>query len=1604
MTRKPISTGNGSESTLTGKEIAVIGMAGRFPGAGMIDEFWQNLKNGVESISFLSERELEEAGVDPHMVKHPNYVKAKGIFENKEYFDAGFFGYTPLEAEILNPQVRIFHECAWETLENAGYEPESYNGSIGLYAGAGSSSYWESLVHMSGKSAEIGEFAAGHLKNKDFINARLSYNLNLNGPVFFLYTACSTSLVAIHLACRGLLMGECKMALAGGITISASPEQGYLYQPGMITSPDGHCRAFDAKAEGLIGGEGGGLVLLKHLKKAISDGDYIYAVVKGSAINNDGNQKVGFTAPSLKSQAEVIQTAQRIARVEPETIGYIETHGTGTTLGDPVEIKALTLAFNTGKRRFCAIGSVKTNIGHLDTGAGVASFIKTVLALKHRLIPPSLHFQSPNPGIDFENSPFYVNTELKQWNNNGVLLRAGVTSLGIGGTNAHVILEEAPEFGPQPTEDSRQKRLQLIVLSARTEIALNKVAENLVDYFKRNPGVNLADAVYTLQVGRRAFKHKKMAVCSTVNETIKLLSSPHSEKVYHFVSQKDNRNVVFMFPGQGSQYVNMGLELYQTESFFREQMDRCFEILKPIMGYDIKGILYPTHPAPPGHPSQEGNVESRGGSPCLPQNCIGSPGQGDHRGSPLQADHINQTEIAQPLLFALEYSLARLMMKWGIKPEAMIGHSIGEYVAACLSGVFSLKDALKLVFFRGQSMQGMPSGAMLSVAICEEELKPLLNDEISLAAVNAPEMCVVSGSHQTIAAFENQLIEKEYKCRRLYTSHAFHSKMMEPILGKYEEKVRQIKRNEPGIPYISNVTGQWITVEQACDPGYWATQVRSTVKFSDGVKELLKKENSIFVEVGPGHSLSAFLKKHTDPKKEHPTLNLVRHPRENISDQGYLLNKIGRLWLYGKRIHWEQFYREEKRNRIPLPIYPFERKRFGIERNLHKAARKALAEKSQDTRNELSDWFYLPSWKRSPLPVYKTEEKAVHSDYLVFINDCSLVSQLVKRLEQTGRDVIVVKIGTAFAKESEETYIINPGKKNDYVLLLKDLWRRNMNLRYIIHLWGVTDNRNGKLDFKSIDRAQELGFYSQLYLVQAIKEQGAAHEFQITVISNNIQDVTGEETLCPEKSTVLGAVKVIPQEFHYIKCASIDIELPEPGSWQESSLVARLMKEISGKSPDPIAAYRNNRRWVQTFERIRLDESIAGSLKLREKGVYLVTGGLGGIGLVLSQYLSKRFKAKMILTGRSPFPRQSEWEKWLSSNGEGNRVGGTIRKLQAIEKMGGEVMAVRADVTNQEEMQEVIRRAEERFGAINGVIHAAGLTRENATLCAVEEVSKSHCQEQFKPKIYGLLVLEKVLKYKKLDFCLLMSSLSSILGGLGFIAYSAVNIFMDAFVQSRNHPDLHRWITVNWDGWQLEGQEDQETPGKVPLKKFNITPGEGQEAFRRILSWSGENQVLVSTRDLQDRIDRWIKLEPLRQDHPQTEESMVQQPRPDLENPYVMPGSRLEQSIADILREYLGIEKVGRHDNFFDLGITSLDTIQINNKLRKLIGRDISAVTMFTYSTTASLSEYLNREQAKGIGVAADNEVESQDNSNESALLLKNTINIIEENIDDWHS
>ena len=1417
-------------NSFSDSDVAIIGLSGRFPGAKDIDDFWHNLRDGVESITFFSAEELEAAGVEAALVKNPNYVKANGILPDIEKFDASFFGFSPREAEVMDPQHRLFLESAWEAIESAGYNPERFQssigqgagqGAIGVYAGmlAGTNTYLlKNLISNSELVELVGGYQLGIGNDKDFLATRVAYKLNLKGPCVNVQTACSTSLVAVHLAVQSLLNGECDMALAGGVSIHIPQKTGYLYREGMILSPDGHCRAFDAGARGTVVGDGVGVVVLKRLAEAFEDGDCIQAIIKGSAINNDGSAKIGYTAPSVDGQAAVISEAQGIAGIPAETISYIETHGTGTVLGDPIEVAALTKAFRTStdKKGFCAIASLKTNVGHLDSAAGVAGLIKTVLALKHGLLPPSLHFEEPNPEIDFENSPFYVNDRLSEWKTNGTPRRAGVSSFGIGGTNAHVVVEEAPQ---RETSGNTRPR-QLLVISAKTSSALETATANLADYLKKqleeNTSVNLADVAYTLSVGRSYFSHRRILVCSDLEDAANALSTPNGrdgqQRVFSRIQESAKRPVAFLFSGQGAQYVNMARDL-QIEPVFREQLDTCSEILKPHLGLDLREVLYP-----------------------------------DKEGKEAAAEQLKQTAIAQPALFAIEYALSQLWMSWGIRPVAAIGHSIGEYTAACIAGVFSLEDALALVAARGKLMQQCEPGAMLAVSLPEPEVLPRLSGELSLAVINGVSKCVVSGPISAVDALENELTGDKVDCRRLHVSHAFHSQMMEPILEAFTERVKQVRLNAPKIRYISNVTGNWITAAEATDPSYWAKHLRQTVRFAEGLEKLLQEPEQVLLEVGPGKTLTTLAIQHPNKAPEQVALSSLRHPKDCQPDGAFVLTALGKLWLAGANVDWSGFYAEEQRYRLPLPTYPFERESYWIEPKKFSQGDRPSREKKSD----IAEWFYVPSWKRSVASVQSQNQMETGARWLVFVDDCGLGKLLVEQLESRGQEVITVSRGDSRIAPTpaiastrgdaskpafgDRSYTINPGQFQDYDSLLSELRAENKIPQKILHLWNVTKPTGEEAIFPG-EPALDLGFYSLLYLAQAIGKHSfassasSADEVEIVVISNEVQEVTGEETLAPEKATLLGPSRTIAQEYSNIKCRTVDIVLPSSGTAREQQLVEQLLEEIQITpyrlaASDRVVAYRGSHRWVQTFEPMRLDESVAGISRLKEEGIYLITGGLGGLGLVLAEYLAKTVRAKLILIGRSPLPEKTEWEGLLASGafretplhvpgetplhipGETPLHAKKIRKLKELEEFGAEVLAISADVANREEMQKAIAESKARFGRIDGVIHAAGVPAGGM----IQLKTRSSVESILAPKVKGTVVLDSLLQDVPLDFCIFYSSITSILGGFGQVDYCAANAFLDAFTRDKARqngkgvsPNAPTIACINWDIWQEVG-------------------------------------------------------------------------------------------------------------------------------------------------------------------------------------------------------
>jgi phthiocerol/phenolphthiocerol synthesis type-I polyketide synthase E len=915
--------------------VAIVGMAGRFPQSPNLERFWENLCRGFEGISFFSEEELQQAGISPELLRSPSYVRAKGFLEDADLFDAGFFGFSPREAELTDPQIRLFLECAWEVLESAGWDPDRFSGMIGVYAGMSFSSYMWELAGDDSQPDSVSAFRTimGGAE-KDHLATTVSYRLNLHGPSFNIQTACSTSLAAVHAAARAVMTYECDMALAGGVSVSAPLRCGYLYEPGGIASADGHCRSFDGDGSGSVGGDGVGIVLLKRLEDALAARDTVYAVIRGSAVNNDGRRKVGFTAPAIEGQAEAIAMALASADVSCESIGYIEAHGSATAIGDPIEIAALNQAYSQAalKSGSIAVGSVKSNIGHLNAAAGVAGLIKAALALRYGWIPPSVNFRQANPKIPFERGPFRVNHTLSPWPDGDKPKRAGVSSFGIGGTNVHVILEEAPQTVPSEPA----KPWQLMVLSARTRPALERATDRLAAHLLEHREENLADIAFTLQEGRKAFECRRMAVCRDVSDAASVLQARTPARVFTAVAPSARRPVAFLLPGLGDQYLDMGRGLYESEPDFARHVDYCCEFLQPLLGVDLRLTMYPN---PRVRQQSEVRTEERVNFRALLQRAR-------EENSPAMQE-IHRTLWAQPALFVIEYALAKLWMSWSIVPESMMGYSIGEYVAACLAGVISLDDSLRMLAIRAQSIERLAPTAMLAIAAPEAEVRPLLTPEIFVAGINGNSLCVVAGASEAVEALQDRLLNQgEIVCRRLLATHAFHSPLMQPVADELTKIARSIRLSPPQIPYISNVTGKKITALEATDPTYWARHLTQPVQFAAGLHNLCSSAAPVFLEVGPGQMLTSLAEQYLAGRgvADRVALASLPHSSDAQPDRAFILNALGTLWLAGIESDWNGVHRHELRSRTPLPTYPFERQRYWLTPSKRPHEKQAAAE------------------------------------------------------------------------------------------------------------------------------------------------------------------------------------------------------------------------------------------------------------------------------------------------------------------------------------------------------------------------------------------------------------------------------------------------------------------------------------------------------------------------------------------------------------------------------------------------------------------------------------------------------------------------------------
>jgi acyl transferase domain-containing protein/acyl carrier protein len=1133
-------------------DVAIIGMAGRFPGADSLDELWEILRAGRESVTHFTDDELRAAGVPDALLADPGYVKSSGKLRDVQHFDAGFFGYSPREAEVLDPGHRLFLECAWEAMESAGWSPERVAGRVGVFAGTGHPAYTENnIVPNAELMQSIGGMQALLAGGKDFIATRTAYKLGLRGPALSVQTACSTSLVAVHLSVQSLLSGESDMALAGGASVAVPQEGGYFYAPGSILSPDGRCRAFDVQSAGTLGGSGVAVVVLKRLSDALRDGDPVRAVIKGSAINNDGDNRVAYTAPGVEGQSAVISEALAAADVDPETIGYVEGHGSGTDLGDTIEIAALTRAYraHTDRVGFCAVGSVKSNVGHLDAAAGVTGLIKTVLALEHGEIPPTVHFTAPNPKLDIERSPFFVSSQLRPWTTDGHPRRAGVSSFGIGGTNAHVILEEAPRRAPS----GPSRAWQLLPFSARSPRALDAAADRLAEHLAAHPDLPLADVAFTLREGRRAFPCRRAVVVRAGEDAAKLVRERTPDRTVAGLAEGGSRSVAFLFPGLGDHYPNMARGLYEAEPTFRAEVDRCAGILEPLLGTDIREVLFP------------GDAPSDQAAGGLDLRAM----MGRAAAVDPAAERLNQTELAQPAVFVIDYAMARLWMSWGIVPEAVIGHSLGEYAAACIAGVLPLEDALALVADRARMIQQLPAGSMLAVSLDESAVRPFLGADLAIATVNAPGLTVVSGTEDAIAAVEARLTDAGHTARRLPTTHAFHSPMMAPVAEQLAARVAQATLRAPSIPMISNVTGSWISDAEATDPAYWTRHLLGTVRFADGIAELLREPGRVLVEVGPGQTLSTFVRQRPAAEDEHAPLAIVpslRYAYDRKPDAQFLAEALGRLWVAGVEADGPAYRANERRLRVPLPTYPWEKQRYWVDAPTWDGAEPArLADTSR--RADPADWTYLPTWTRTASPAAQAESRTV----LLVGTPGPSHDALKFALDRAGNRVSVVRPGDRLGAHPPDAVVFTS---------------------------ALEDARGA--------------FGELLRLADALSALG---ETQLILVTAGAEEVTGDEAVSPAAAALAGAARVIEQEYPVLRCRVIDL----PSASLSADGARRLAAEVVSGAEDFAVAFRGRHRWVRGFRAAR-----PAAVPPRPGQASVLVGPLDGRNRQIAQALAEK--------------------------------------------------------------------------------------------------------------------------------------------------------------------------------------------------------------------------------------------------------------------------------------------------------------------------------------------------------------------------------------------
>lgn len=1471
------------------KDIAIIGMSGKFPKSENIIDFWKNLIEGNELIHFYSDLELEKLGVNSDLIKNKKYIKNSSFLEDSGSFDYSFFGYTKEEAEFMDPQIRMLHEQAWLSLEDSGYNPFNYSDKIGCFFTASNNLHWTAHAKLLGGGSNVNPFLMEQISNPNRMSTLLSYSLNLKGPSYFIDTACSSSLVAVHVACRNLLMKECSMALAGGVSISSSPDIGYVHEEGMTLSEDGHCKAFDIDSSGTMSGEGIGVVVLKRLEDALNDRDHIYSIIRSSSVNNDGNQKIGYTAPSIIGQYECIRSAHKIAEIDPRSISYIETHGTATKLGDSVEIEALNKAFNYDTSYRCSIGSLKTNIGHLDVAAGIAGLIKTALSLKNKVIPPSLHFKEPNPEINFKSGPFYVNSQLKDWVEEKPLL-AGVSSLGIGGTNAHVILEEPPV----QQKGNISKTYQLLLYSAKTKSSLGRYQNKLKNFLERNKDIDLADLSYTLKTGRNNFNYRKFAVCKDISDARHQLDKINSHELSH---TKEKRRIVFMFAGQGSQYYKMGKEIYMQYPYFKSIMEEGFDILKKETGIDYVNII----------------------------------GYGDCKD--FENELINDLCFSIPLLFLVEYAFAKLLLKFGIKPSNMIGHSFGEYVAACLSEVFTFEDGLRLIIKRAHLMNEIERGSMLSIDLSADIVREFIFPDISIAAINTENSCVVSGNIKSINSFSDFLSSKDITFLAIKTSHAAHSQMMDSIMSTYEDELNKIRFAEPKIPFISCISGEPIKKEEAVSPKYWVKHLRETVNFSRGIDFLIKEGNTLYIEIGSGKTLASFLRQNKNYNSNLVLSTVLRHPKEAVEDTCYLLNALGTIWSNGIEVNWKEYYSGESRNKISAPAYSFDKIIFPSKvGSMQKFMELNPISLMHEKKNDYTEWIYEQGWKEVKNEVSR---KTVSVDWTIcFLGENDFSKQLRDEIVKENQNTIFIKKGSKYLSLHDNTITINPSRFEDYEMLFSETSKVLIGTGRIVHAW-CTENKS--LIGNENSEVLDLGYFSLLNITRTFLKRKDFKAIYIDLLFSNLFKVNGNERISASKSTALAALKVILIEFENIYGRSIEF-LSEDF---DKNLVCgnNIFSILKTGYNEAIIALRGNKTWKPFYEKIKIDKDLAVENKIRNKGLYVVTGANGGIAKAIIKFLVNEHNANLILIGRSEV---------------------NTALIESYKNGSNSIHYVQDDLSDLSVLKNKIGALSPNFDMkVDGVFHTAGVADFGGLIV---DRTKKNCLDVFAPKVKGTDNLFNVFNHNSLDFFVFCSSLSSLAPHYGQVAYSAANLYQNFFASE--HSSEAKVISILWCTWKEDGMalNSKRRYENIDQLSYGITNNEGIELVKYALT-SKSSEVITSTIDFNSQL--FITSQNTLKNAFELSDTSIndfdeEMERPDIKSLYKEPSSETEKELCRLWTSILGYEKIGVSDNFFELGGNSLKVMTLIKRIHKSFSVEISIGDFFKKSNIEELAKEID--------------------------------------------